>query len=237
MAFKFEGKNVPHLYFRKCCWSIHSNVVRLDKHAQSKQRKATTTKLCRFTASLCTCPASSASIQSVVGFKFFKRTDSLTSGLINNRFFHYHSRTPDLSQQPVRCIKEIPRTGSCEPVESHHCIKCIFSTYGLVWFNIRNSLDAEKAEKLIKILYIDFTELKKIITSLYSNCSNYSSLFFKSFKFRYCSFGFIKHKFTVNCTGVLLILLLTSWYFFKGKEKSGTFGDFWWLYCFFKWDF
>jgi len=41
MAFKFEGKNVPHLCFRKCCWSIHSKVVRLDKDAHSKQRKAT----------------------------------------------------------------------------------------------------------------------------------------------------------------------------------------------------
>jgi len=29
-------------------------------------------------------------------------------------------RTPDLSQQPVLGIKEIPRTSSCEPVESHH---------------------------------------------------------------------------------------------------------------------
>jgi len=29
-------------------------------------------------------------------------------------------RTPDLSQQPVLGIKEIPRTGSCEPVEPHH---------------------------------------------------------------------------------------------------------------------
>jgi len=34
---------------------------------------------------------------------------------------------PDLSQQPVLGIKEIPRTGSCEPVESitaykyHYC--------------------------------------------------------------------------------------------------------------------
>jgi len=32
-------------------------------------------------------------------------------------------RTPPvLSQQPVLGIKEIPRTGSCEPVECHHCL-------------------------------------------------------------------------------------------------------------------
>jgi len=30
-------------------------------------------------------------------------------------------------------------------------IQCIFSTFGLVWSNIRKSLDAEKAEKFIKI--------------------------------------------------------------------------------------
>jgi len=30
-------------------------------------------------------------------------------------------RTPDFSQQPVLGFKEIPRIGSYEPVESHHC--------------------------------------------------------------------------------------------------------------------
>jgi len=28
-------------------------------------------------------------------------------------------RIPDFSQQPVLGIKEIPRTGSCEPIEPH----------------------------------------------------------------------------------------------------------------------
>jgi len=32
---------------------------------------------------------------------------------------------PDLSQQPVLGIKEILRTGSCEPVGSHHCLRAI----------------------------------------------------------------------------------------------------------------
>jgi len=31
-------------------------------------------------------------------------------------------RTPDLRQQPVLGIKETPRTGSCESVESHHLL-------------------------------------------------------------------------------------------------------------------
>jgi len=57
--------------------------------------------------------------------------------------------------------------------------------------------------------YTDVTEVKKITSRIYSNCSNYSSLFFKSFKFRCCSFFFIE-KCTLNCTSVLLILLLTS---------------------------
>jgi len=30
-------------------------------------------------------------------------------------------RSLDLGQKPVLGIKEIPRTGSYEPVESHHC--------------------------------------------------------------------------------------------------------------------
>jgi len=37
MAFKIEGKEVyPNFVFAKCCWSVHSKVVRLGKHAHSK---------------------------------------------------------------------------------------------------------------------------------------------------------------------------------------------------------
>ena len=81
----------PVFVFAKCCWSIHSKMVKLGKNAYSKQRKTTPTKLCSVTSSLCTCTASSASIL------------------------------------------------------------CIFAIYDLVWSNIGNSLDAEKAEKLIEI--------------------------------------------------------------------------------------
>ena len=52
--------------------------------------------------------------------------------------------------------------------------------------------------------YTDCAELMKITIKIYSIRSIYS-LFFKSFKFRYCSFCLIKKKFTVNCTSVLLI--------------------------------
>ena len=154
MAFKFERKEMyPIFVFAKCCWSIHSKVVRFGKHAHSKQRKATPTQTLQFHVKFTqpTCPASSASIQ------------------------------------------------------------CIFSTYGLVWSNIRNSLDAEKAEKLVKIYR--FTELKKITSRLYSNCSSLSN---------FIAVRFVSLKiFTVNCTSVLLILLSTSQYIFRRKRRVG----------------
>jgi len=49
MAFKFEGKEMYPIYvFAKSCWSVHSKVVRLGKHAHSKQRKATSTQTLQF---------------------------------------------------------------------------------------------------------------------------------------------------------------------------------------------
>ena len=107
-----------------------------------KREKSHDHKTLQFHLKLCTCPTSSASIQSVVGFKFFKRTGSLTPGLTNNRF---STTWEPLTQQPVLGIKEIPRTGSCEPVESHHCIKCVFST--IVIFQHRKQLGCRKGRK------------------------------------------------------------------------------------------
>jgi len=47
-------------------------------------------------------------------------------------------RTPDLSQQPVLGTKEIPRTGSCKPVEFHHCS---WSLSTLFWpYNLHSTL-------------------------------------------------------------------------------------------------
>jgi len=60
MALKFEGKELyPIFVFAKCCWSIHSKVVRLGKNAYSKQRKATHTQTLLFHVNLCTWPGSS----------------------------------------------------------------------------------------------------------------------------------------------------------------------------------
>jgi len=62
MVFKFEGKGIyPISGFAKCCWSIHSNAVKLRKNVRSKQRKATPTQILHFHVK-CRCPASSTSI-------------------------------------------------------------------------------------------------------------------------------------------------------------------------------
>ena len=66
MAFKIEGKEMnPIFVFTKCCWSVHSYVVKLGNHAHSKKRRTIPHKLCSFTSSLCACPASSASIECI----------------------------------------------------------------------------------------------------------------------------------------------------------------------------
>jgi len=44
MAFKFWGKEMYTIFvFAKCCWSIYSIVVRLDKQVHSNHRKTTHT--------------------------------------------------------------------------------------------------------------------------------------------------------------------------------------------------
>jgi len=89
MAFKIEGKEMYSIFvFARCCWSVHSKVVRLGKHAHSNQRKATPTQTLQFHVQF----------------------------MCSSAFIEY-----------------------------------LFSTYGLKWSNIGNSLDAEKAEKLVKI--------------------------------------------------------------------------------------
>ena len=121
----------PIIVFAKSCWSIHSEVVKLARMRTANREKPLPRKLCSFTSRLCTCPASSTSMQA----------------------------------------------------------QCIFSTYGLAWSNIRNSLDAEKEEKLIKKK--QFSKLKKVTSRIYSNCSNYSSLFCPS---RFVAVRFVSLK-------------------------------------------
>ena len=66
MAFKIEGKEVyPIFVFTKCCWSVHSLVVRLGKHAHSNHRKTIPTRTLSFMSSSCACPTN------VYGVHFF----------------------------------------------------------------------------------------------------------------------------------------------------------------------
>jgi len=49
MAFQLAGKEMyPIFVFAKCCWSIHSKVVKLGNNVHSKQRKATPTQTPQF---------------------------------------------------------------------------------------------------------------------------------------------------------------------------------------------
>ena len=106
-------------------------------------------------------------------------------------------------------------------------IQCIFSIYGLVCSNIRISLDAEKAEKSVKIcrFYRAEEDNQQKLLKMFELFLS----FFKSIKFRCYSFCFIKKQFTVKCTSVLLILLLSISTFFKGKVEW-DFGGFYFLF-------
>jgi len=98
-------------------------------------------------------------------------------------------------------------------------LKDIFSTHHLVWSSYRKSFYADKAEKLIKICR--FYRAEEVTSRIYSNCSNYSSLFFKSFKFRCCSFVSSKKKLQLSV--IVQVCCLFCFLFhgtlFKGKEK------------------
>ena len=79
--------------------------------------------------------------------------------------------------------------------------------------------------------YTNFTELKKITSRIYSNCSNYSCLFFKSFQFICYSLCFIK-KIVLNGEVCCLFYFLLHSTFFKGRVKSGILVGF---IVFFRW--
>ena len=137
----------PIFIFAKCCWSIHSTVVRLGKNAHSKQRKAT--------------PKQTAASRQVY-----------VHGLLVEHYIVYFFK---------------------------------------IWFGVvhhQKQLEYRESRKIDLNISI-YTKLKKITSRIYSNFPNYSSLFFKSLKFRCCSFYF-KKQFTLDCASVLLILLSTS---------------------------
>ena len=73
--------------------------------------------------------------------------------------------------------------------------------------------------------YTNFTELKKITSRIYSNCSNFSSLFSSPSNFVAVRFVSLK---TVQLTVQVCCLFHFSLHstFFQGKEKSGIFDGF-----------
>ena len=64
----------------------------------------------------------------------------------------------------------------------------------MVWYGPTSETAWMQRRQKNWLKYTDFAEQKKIISRIYLNCSNYSSLFFKFFKFRCCSFCFIKRN-------------------------------------------
>jgi len=63
MAFEIEGKEMyPIFVFAKCCWSIQSKVVKTWQACAQRTEKPLPYKLCSYTSSLCTCPASSRQV-------------------------------------------------------------------------------------------------------------------------------------------------------------------------------
>jgi len=116
-----------------------------------------------------------------------------------------------------------------------HYTVCFFN----IWFGV---VQHQKQLRYRESRQIDwnisiYTKLKKITSKIYSNFPNYYSLFFKSLKFRCCSF-YLKKQFTVDCPSVLLILFSTSYYIFQRKSKEWESGTFFRFYCvFFMWAF
>ena len=117
----------------------------------------------------------------------------------------------------------------CACPASSASTECGFSTYDLVWSTIRNSVDAEKVEKLVKIYwFFNLLKLIKLFFSFlqvfelffFSSPSDYSSLFFKSFKFHCCSFCLIKKKLQIPALVCCLYVLVHSsggsWLWFVG---------------------
>ena len=161
------------LGIKRCTQSLSSQSVvgkftpswyGLTSMRTSNREKPLAHKLCNFTSSLCTCPASSVSI--------------------------VH----------------------------------IFSAYHLVWSNIRNSLYAKTAQKLIKIYRFSRAEennqwnllkLFELFLTFFQVLENFVADRFVSLK-----------KITVNCTSELLVLIFISWYIFQRKRKEW---DIWWV--------
>jgi len=110
------------------------------------------------------------------------------------------------------------------PASSASTVNSVFFQH-MVWYGPTSETAWMQRRQKKWSKYTAFTELKKITSRIYSNCSNYCSLFFKSFKFRCCSFYFIQKKLqlTVQMCCLLYFLLHST----LSKEKLR--GGFWWV--------
>ena len=102
------------------------------------------------------------------------------------------------------------------PASSASIYSSVFFLY-MVWHGPTSETASVHRRQKNWLKYTDFTELKTITGRIHSNCSNYSYLFFKSFKFRCCSFCFIKKicSYLYKCAAYLLF---TSLYIFRRKS-------------------
>jgi len=87
----------------------------------------------------------------------------------------------------------------------------------MIWYGPTSETAWMQRRKKNWLKYADFTELKKTTSRIYSNCSNYASLFSSPSNFVAVRFLSLK-KFAVHCTSMLLILLFTSQYIFQKKS-------------------
>jgi len=90
----------------------------------------------------------------------------------------------------------------------------------MVWHSPKSETASMQRRQKNWLKYTDFTELKKVTSRIHSNCSNYSFVFFTFFKFRCCSFCFIKTlQLTVQVCCLFFFLHQST--FFKGKVRAG----------------
>jgi len=113
------------------------------------------------------------------------------------------------------------------PASSASTVYSVFFKH-MVWYGPTSETARMQRRQKKWLKHTEFTDLKKITGRIYSNCSNYCSLFFKSFKFRCCSFYFIQKnlQLTVQVCCLFYFLLHST----LAKEKIWV--GFWWVLLF-----
>jgi len=113
------------------------------------------------------------------------------------------------------------------PASSASTVYSVFFQH-MVWYGPTSETTWMQRRQKQLLKYTEFTELKKITSRIYSNCSNYCSLFFKSFKFRFCSFYFIQKNLQLTVQVCCLFYFLLHSTLSNEKLRVG----FWWVLLF-----